>query len=70
MLVETMFGHDFVDEIGARFKGEVLRLDKSIIAVEENVLDLQKLELERIMGQIDEVDDTYSHDCWIVGLLG
>ena len=61
MLVETMFGHDFVDEIGACFKGKVLRLDKSVVAVEENVFDLQ--ELERIMGQINGQSDTYSHDC-------
>lgn len=33
---------DFVGEIGTGFEGQTLRLDKSVVAVEEDILDLER----------------------------
>ena len=41
-LVDVVLLHDLVGKVGACFEGETLRLAESVVAVEEDILDLNK----------------------------
>ena len=60
MLVDSIYLHDFIDQIGAGLKGKVLRLDEGIVTVEQKIFDLVCINIEPVL--MTKVGNTHNHD--------